>query len=1171
MLRLLYLSFLYWRCGGIVWALVTGKEQKPGAPGGSTASGSIVEDGSGGIAPAARLPPSGSRSRGRGDEDDAQRDAALVNSLKRSIIREKITPLMMLTSVVADLDLFADWLFLTEARAGQSQLLSDFALAFTVVGTFIYLLVTLEFHPISALWTFLRGKNLSPSQHISLGQQLLLNVVVEDIPQLVITSIIDPTSVAGVLNITTAGFSLLAKAAEAVSTLRDPPMSAQARRIEEDPVFIQHAKTQKLKTERLIAAMAMLVGKYREEVIHGVDATRLVVIAFEIMQADGSFMDGALDYIRRRLDVYALSLPMRELKGSIPSEMGSLSCLTELNLSSNQLQGPVPTEFGNLSALTKLELSINKLVGTIPRQLGVLRELRFLRLGNNQLTGSIPIELGNLSKLEVLDLGGNMLAETIPPGLGRLTAMQALHLHHNQLSGTIPRELGGLTALQELYLFSNKLTGTIPPELGELTALQKLGLRDNQLIGSIPDALGQLKALNFAWLYGNELSVSFGHGRAIAQRWPPRSPRSRQPNGLNHAGDSTAVRGAAHGRKSLFPALSARNTVVEAPSSSRSNCDAGLVDASAAESTPPLRSSLATLPIIVADLGLRRLFHSRGRSFPSGVAGMMVLFAGLVGLDRVAPSYAERASRILEPGSRQFMAWLPVFFVPAVLSWLRLPIVKLLESTSSLADAVVEAAKLEGAFGNFSRLTSPAGCVTWAEGRREKLRVAVRATKLLLIVGGGWLANVGSAVAIFKALSPQSPSPTFSARLSGTTTAGATAAAVAAAPSSRLRHSAADTSTVGFFCPRLVRRLGIRTATLGGLIAVIVSVFRCQLSSPFACSAFEALAYPLVSLFDALNINRWWLVYLTFVGGGLVLGATIGLATLLGFAAGRLVVSPTGALARLHPPMAVLLPLAASVAAPVAGSCAICLVGGDVSSLHDIASEMMYSMSRRYLMFHLLGPAVLSFAAPLFRMRGLISSNARLVVGGSVACAATGLFGVALGSRLLGVPRAFKTALQAKVQAEANTSLAFKLGKALRFLSPWHSHKDQTPIPTVDAALGAYAFPAMGGVLVLTGILGATFGARVLDTLGIKDRVVRALVQGGPLHVLGMAAVSEKDTQHNEHVITSATEASVTRDLSTASMILTGVAGAVLVSIPPVRSALLSVALGRSTMGEAAL
>eukprot|EP00752_Nemacystus_decipiens_P014567 g12973.t1 len=508
MLRLVYLSLLYWRCGGNVWALFRGKKEQPEASSDSTVSGDAVENGNSGVAPASQVPPVLSPSGSTRGGYDAPRDPALVDSLKRRIIRDKITPLMMLTSVVADLDLFADWLFLKEGLEGQSQLLSNFALAFTVVGTFMYVLVTLEFHPISKVWTCLRGRPLSPEQHVSLGWQLLLNVVVEDVPQLIITGIADPTSGAGVLNIATAGFSLLAKAAEAFATLRDPPMSAQARKIEEDPGIIRYINRKKLEIDRMAATIAGLIGEYRDAVIRGADSQRPAAIAFKIMQADGGFMDGELGYVRGTLEIAELDLSECRLEGSIPSELGSLSRLMVLILQRNQLEGTIPTEVGNLSALTKLVLDHNKLSGTIPRQLGELRELQVLSLGGNQLDGTIPMELGTLSKLEELHLRKNKLSGAIPPELGGLTALQALLLGGNQLTAVIPPELGGLAALERLFLHDNKLTGTIPPELGGLPALRILWLNDNQLTGAIPPELGGLAALQQLYLHQNKLTGS---------------------------------------------------------------------------------------------------------------------------------------------------------------------------------------------------------------------------------------------------------------------------------------------------------------------------------------------------------------------------------------------------------------------------------------------------------------------------------------------------------------------------------------------------------------------------------------------------------------------------------------------------------------------------------------
>lgn len=83
--------------------------------------------------------------------------------------------------------------------------------------------------------------------------------------------------------------------------------------------------------------------------------------------------------------------------------------------------------------------------------------------------------------------------------------------------------------------------------------------------------------------------------------------------------------------------------------------------------------------------------------------------------------------------------------------------------------------------------------------------------------------------------------------------------------------------------------------------------------------------------------------------------------------------------------------------------------------------------------------------------------------------------------------------------------------------------------------------------------------------------MIRGLVQGGPLNVLGMAAISEQEEirRNGCAIDTAATEASLTRDASTAAMVLTGAAVAVLVSISPVRWVLVSIALGTSVAGTA--
>jgi hypothetical protein len=82
--------------------------------------------------------------------------------------------------------------------------------------------------------------------------------------------------------------------------------------------------------------------------------------------------------------VTSLSLPQRDLWGTIVSELGLLQSLRVLDLSNNQLRGSIPSELGRLAALQSLNLS-----------------------NNQYLSGSFPLELTTLSSLESVLVQGN--------------------------------------------------------------------------------------------------------------------------------------------------------------------------------------------------------------------------------------------------------------------------------------------------------------------------------------------------------------------------------------------------------------------------------------------------------------------------------------------------------------------------------------------------------------------------------------------------------------------------------------------------------------------------------------------------------------------------------------------------------------------------------------------
>ncbi len=206
--------------------------------------------------------------------------------------------------------------------------------------------------------------------------------------------------------------------------------------------------------------------------------------------------------------VTALDLSSNDLSGPIASELGNLSNLMTLDLSSNyELSGSIPHELGNLSNLMTLDLSSNDgLSGSIPRELGSLANLELLYLPFNDLSGAIPPELGNLSNLEELELFANDLSGAIPRELGDLSNLELLRLESNSLSGAIPRELGNLSNLTRLSLRTNRLTGAIPSQLGNLSNLEDLWLSSNQLSGSMPAELGNLSSLRVLALSDNNLS-----------------------------------------------------------------------------------------------------------------------------------------------------------------------------------------------------------------------------------------------------------------------------------------------------------------------------------------------------------------------------------------------------------------------------------------------------------------------------------------------------------------------------------------------------------------------------------------------------------------------------------------------------------------------------------------
>jgi putative effector of murein hydrolase len=169
-----------------------------------------------------------------------------------------------------------------------------------------------------------------------------------------------------------------------------------------------------------------------------------------------------------------------------------------------------------------------------------------------------------------------------------------------------------------------------------------------------------------------------------------------------------------------------------------------------------------------------------------------------------------------------------------------------------------------------------------------------------------------------------------------------------------------------------------------------------------------------------------------------------------------------------------------------------------------------------------LGPAVVSLGVSIYERRQLIRQNLKEVVTATGVSCIGGLFGTALAVRLLGL--ATGELRLSLLPRNITSALAVAIAE----------------IVGANKAL-AVSFA------VVTGLIGANFGASLLDYFGIKDPAARGLGIGSAAHGLGTAAfIDEKDAF----------------PFAAIGMTLTAICGTVLVSVPVVKKLALQVALG---------
>ena len=119
--------------------------------------------------------------------------------------------------------------------------------------------------------------------------------------------------------------------------------------------------------------------------------------------------------------------------GDVPSQVQALSSGVTTNWQVTSGSNSIGTEcsdwpllptYANYSAVKSVDLNQLDHTGTIPTQYGMLTEVTEFNLGGNSLTGTIPTEIGSMTRIRKGGtsgfLQGNSLSLTIPTQLGKL-------------------------------------------------------------------------------------------------------------------------------------------------------------------------------------------------------------------------------------------------------------------------------------------------------------------------------------------------------------------------------------------------------------------------------------------------------------------------------------------------------------------------------------------------------------------------------------------------------------------------------------------------------------------------------------------------------------------------------------------------------------------------------
>ncbi len=175
----------------------------------------------------------------------------------------------------------------------------------------------------------------------------------------------------------------------------------------------------------------------------------------------------------------------------------------------------LPSQLGTLINLVELDISCLENLEDLPSEIGNLKKLEKLIIDNGnscEMNISLPESIGNLSNLKVLRLYGAIDREklappskvkSLPGTIGKLQNLEVLDLGRNGIKG-IPSQIASLQKLKRLALDYNEIH-ELPPFVGNLKNLQELSVCSNGGI-KLPKSLSNLNGLKI-FMGNNKLKI----------------------------------------------------------------------------------------------------------------------------------------------------------------------------------------------------------------------------------------------------------------------------------------------------------------------------------------------------------------------------------------------------------------------------------------------------------------------------------------------------------------------------------------------------------------------------------------------------------------------------------------------------------------------------------------